>query len=459
MRRLLTAALALTLSVPTTSIVAQQIGTVDVGLLGRFSLVDRSLSPNDEIKNALSLGGRFGIFMLNNLALELEHTGGGTLGDDRVGFAPIYLRLAYHKPLSDTWSGIIGAGWVRDRTNPFGPGGLFSDDGYTGLLGVQRALNDRMSLRFDAVVDYLSSPIFEGPGNDLTNVNIHFQAGLNWRWATKPPMKDSDGDGVADENDRCPNTPAGAYVDYFGCEPEKDSDNDGVVDSMDRCPNTPAGVAVNAEGCPLDSDGDGVPNHLDRCPNTPAGVAVNAEGCPLDSDGDGVPDNLDRCPNTPAGVTVNAQGCPLDTDGDGVPDSQDACPNTPAGMRVDARGCQLLFEEGRTNVVLEGVNFATGSSNLTEESKVILDRVAEALVAAPAVNIEVQGHTDNTGSLALNNRLSEARAMSVRAYLTEKGVAAQRITARGYGPSQPAVPNTTVEGRTQNRRVELKRTN
>jgi OmpA-OmpF porin, OOP family len=459
MRRLLAATLALALSVPTTTVVAQQIGTVDAGFFGRFTLVDKSLSPNDEMKNALSLGGRFGIFMLNNLALELEHAAGGTLGDDRVGFAPFYLRLAYHKALNDKWSGIIGAGWVRDRTNPFGPGGLFSDDGYTGLLGAQRAINDRMSLRFDVIADYLPSPIFEGPGNDLTNVNIHFQAGLNWRWAAKPPMKDADNDGVADENDRCPNTPAGAYVNYFGCEPEKDADNDGVLDSADRCPNTPAGVAVNAEGCPLDSDGDGVADHLDRCPNTPAGVAVNAQGCPLDSDGDGVPDNLDRCPNTPAGVAVNAQGCPLDSDGDGVPDAQDACPNTPAGMRVDARGCQLLFEEGRTNVVLEGVTFATGSANLTEESKVILDRVAESLVAATEVNIEVQGHTDNTGSLAVNNRLSEARAMSVRAYLIEKGVAAQRITARGYGPSQPAVPNTTAEGRQQNRRVELKRTN
>lgn len=459
MRRLLAATLALALSVPTTAAVAQQIGTVDVGIFGRYTLVDKSLSPNDELGNALSLGGRFGIFMLNNLALELEHAAGGTLGDDRVGFAPFYLRLAYHKALNDKWSGILGAGWVRDRTNPFGPGGLFSDDGYTGLLGAQRVINDRMSLRFDVIADYLPSPIFEGPGNDLTNVNIHLQAGLNWRWAAKPPMKDADNDNVADENDRCPNTPAGAYVNYFGCEPEKDADNDGVLDSADRCPNTPAGTPVNAQGCPRDSDNDGVADNMDRCPNTPAGTPVNAQGCPLDTDGDGVADNLDRCPNTPAGVAVNAQGCPMDGDNDGVPDAQDACPNTPAGMRVDARGCQLLFEEGRTNVVLEGVTFATGSSRLTAESEVILDRVAESLVAAPEVNIEVQGHTDNTGSLALNNRLSEARAMSVRAYLISKGVAAQRVTARGYGPSQPAVPNTTAEGRAQNRRVELKRTN
>lgn len=88
-----------------------------------------------------------------------------------------------------------------------------------------------------------------------------------------------------------------------------DSDGDGVPDSRDQCPNTPAGVAVDASGCPLDADGDGVPDYMDECPGTPAGVEVNASGCPLDSDGDGVPDYMDQCPNTPAGAEVNALGC------------------------------------------------------------------------------------------------------------------------------------------------------
>lgn len=90
----------------------------------------------------------------------------------------------------------------------------------------------------------------------------------------------------------------------------------------------------------MDSDGDGVPDDRDQCPNTPAGVAVDAVGCPLDTDGDGVPDYMDQCPGTPAGVEVNAQGCPLDSDGDGVPDYQDQCPDTPAGAEVNSLGCQ-----------------------------------------------------------------------------------------------------------------------
>ena len=88
-----------------------------------------------------------------------------------------------------------------------------------------------------------------------------------------------------------------------------DSDGDGVYDNLDRCPDTPKGVKVDAQGCPMDSDSDGVYDYLDKCPNTPVGIKVDNAGCPVDSDGDGVADNLDKCPNTPKGATVDARGC------------------------------------------------------------------------------------------------------------------------------------------------------
>jgi OOP family OmpA-OmpF porin len=88
-----------------------------------------------------------------------------------------------------------------------------------------------------------------------------------------------------------------------------DSDGDGVLDNLDRCPNTPKGVKVDRHGCPLDTDGDGVYDYMDQCPNTPKGVTVDAKGCPPDSDGDGVPDYRDECPDTPKGATVNSVGC------------------------------------------------------------------------------------------------------------------------------------------------------
>ena len=89
----------------------------------------------------------------------------------------------------------------------------------------------------------------------------------------------------------------------------KDSDGDGVFDDLDKCPNTPKGVKVDRFGCPIDADGDGVYDYLDQCPNTPRGVRVDQKGCPPDSDGDGVYDYIDQCPGTPKGVKVNDRGC------------------------------------------------------------------------------------------------------------------------------------------------------
>jgi outer membrane protein OmpA-like peptidoglycan-associated protein len=150
---------------------------------------------------------------------------------------------------------------------------------------------------------------------------------------------DADGDGVADSNDRCVDTPAGVGVDVSGCA--VDSDQDGVPDRQDRCADTPQGVPVGEHGCELDSDADGVVDRLDRCPGTVEGAPVDHSGCELDCDGDGVANSKDDCPRTPAGAQVDELGCELDADSDGVNDSKDACPGTPVGARVDELGCEL----------------------------------------------------------------------------------------------------------------------
>jgi len=184
---------------------------------------------------------------------------------------------------------------------------------------------------------------------------------------------------------------------------------------------------------------------------------VSATGCPLDGDRDGVPDGVDRCPGSPPGSPVDATGCPTvhDSDGDGVDDTRDRCPGTPAGTAVDAAGCQILFTPEHTPLVLRGVTFETGKSRLTSESYAVLDQVAGSLIANPDIRIEIAGYTDNTGATATNVRLSNARALAVQTYLARKGVAPGRMQARGYGPASPVAPNTTPEGRAQNRRVEL----
>jgi outer membrane protein OmpA-like peptidoglycan-associated protein len=182
---------------------------------------------------------------------------------------------------------------------------------------------------------------------------------------------------------------------------------------------------------------------------------------PQDSDRDGVSDQFDACPGTPRGSRVDSSGCPLptDADGDGVLDSDDACPNTPAGLRVDVRGCLLLFEEGATRVVLEGVTFVAGGAELTPEARTVLDRVAESLIADPTVRVEIAGHTDDTGYRPFNLSLSLSRAASVRRYLIGRGVSEERLVARGYGPDDPVASNETPEGRAQNQRIELRRLN
>lgn len=236
-----------------------------------------------------------------------------------------------------------------------------------------------------------------------------------------------------------------------------DDDGDGVANHLDKCPNTPKGVEVDAVGCPLDTDGDGVPDYLDKCPGTPAGVKVDAKGCPIDSDGDGVPDTLDKCPGTPAGVKVDAKGCPLDSDGDGVPDYLDKCPGTPKGVPVDEVGCPHAGIEiiGGEWVVRGHVLFDTNKHAIKTEAKDVLSKIAAFLVKNTQYVVEIQGHTDSTGSDAFNNPLSQRRAESVKTFLVGEGVAADRLTAKGYGSTEPLESNDTAEGRAKNRRVDF----
>jgi OOP family OmpA-OmpF porin len=231
-----------------------------------------------------------------------------------------------------------------------------------------------------------------------------------------------------------------------------DSDGDGVTDDLDQCPGTPAGVAVDADGCPPDSDGDGVYDYQDRCPGTPAGAAVDSDGCPLDSDGDGVYDYQDRCPDTPAGAAVDSDGCPLDSDGDGVYDYQDQCPDTPKDLKVDEDGCPIMQEQ-QVSMRLD-IQFDLNKAEVKPQYHQQLKKVADFLTTYPKTHAVIEGHSDNTGDADYNKDLSQRRAASVRVYLIEKfDIAPDRLTAVGYGEERPVASNDTSQGRAQNRRV------
>jgi OmpA-OmpF porin, OOP family len=172
----------------------------------------------------------------------------------------------------------------------------------------------------------------------------------------------------------------------------------------------------------------------------PAPVAV------LDSDGDGVPDNIDKCPNTPRGVKVDAFGCPLDTDHDGVPDYLDQCPGTPLGAKVDARGC-WTYEST--------VLFDLNSAKVKPEAYPALNESVLILKKNPNLIIEVDGHTDNSGTASYNMALSLKRAEAVKDYFVSRGIDPKRLSTKGFGFTKPAASNKTKEGRAKNRRVEL----
>jgi OOP family OmpA-OmpF porin len=243
----------------------------------------------------------------------------------------------------------------------------------------------------------------------------------------------------------------GIHIPFGAASPKwVDSDGDGVADSLDRCPNTPSGVQVDAYGCELDSDGDGVADSMDECPGTPAGTPVDSRGCPLDSDGDGVTDDKDQCPNTISGAEVDENGCELDSDGDGVVDRLDECPGTPTGTPVDKKGCEI-----KGDYVLKGVNFESNSDQLRAGSSAVLDDVVATLKKYPEIQFVVEGHTDSAGSAEYNEGLSQRRAQTVYDYLADAGIAENRMSAIGKGEAQPIADNATAEGRAENRRVVL----
>jgi outer membrane protein OmpA-like peptidoglycan-associated protein len=200
----------------------------------------------------------------------------------------------------------------------------------------------------------------------------------------------------------------------------------------------------------LDTDKDGIVDSKDTCP-TVAGIASFA-GCP-DTDGDGVKDSEDVCPKV-AGLTAFA-GCP-DTDGDGVPDTKDKCP-TVAGVAED-KGCPKVDEAimKKAEKSAKGVYFETAKDVIKKESIDDMDVLASILKADESLDCIIEGHTDNAGKPENNLVLSQKRADACKVYLVNKGIAYERLTAKGFGDTVPVDDNKTTVGKAKNRRVEFK---
>ena len=428
------------------------------------------LSPDKKI----GVDADFGTF---NVKLKYKFNNGYLLGE-KAFLAPFLTAGVGASYISSVSSGSFQA--------PFAVN-VFKTDFAAGAGAVIR-FSEKFYLEYAAT---FHQPVFDGwdgvtqGGNDLY---LQHSIGLILPF-TKHPKIDSDGDGVKDSKDECPETPAGTKVDSRGCpvadyaKPSNDDDSDGVKNRYDECPNTPRGTPVNDRGCPVverapksnDDDGDGVKNRYDECPNTPPGTKVDDRGCPVvervpksnDDDGDGVKNRYDECPNTPPGTKVDDRGCPVatpkinynndsnDDDGDGVPNSIDKCPKTYGPS--SNYGCPVVQEEAkrRLDYAVRGIYFETAKADIKPESYKVLNDIVAILQEYKDYDVRLGGHTDAIGTDGYNLQLSEARIISVKNYFISKGVASGRFDARGFGESRPAATNATVQGRAENRRVEI----
>lgn len=354
--------------------------------------------------------------------------------------------------------------------------------------GVRHHLNENVAIEFGVGVGVLSAP---GVPDFRVVTGVNFGRGLKRelikceRIAADGTFesivasgKDTDGDGIDDACDLCPNVAEdmNGYQDFDGC-PDPDRDGDGVFDEFDECPDV---AGVKPSGCP-DSDGDGILDRDDECPNEP-GVAPT--GCP-DRDGDGILDRDDQCPDE-AGVAPHGcpdrdgdgvldaddfcpdkagpkpHGCP-DSDGDGIPDHLDKCPNEKETINgfEDEDGCpdvgrSLVVVQKDRIAILDIVHFDTDKDVIQSRSFGLLKQVALTIKANPEItNLRVEGHTDDVGGHVHNLDLSQRRAESVVRFLVAEGVEEGRLVAKGFSFDRPVRPNTNKKNRAANRRVEF----
>jgi len=277
-------------------------------------------------------------------------------------------------------------------------------------------------------------------------VRSHYQSSLSL--VVKFGGKDTDGDGVYDKKDACPEV--AGLVEFNGCP---DAYGDGIKDSDDACPNVAGLAAMN--GCP-DADGDGIADKDDMCPNS-KGTKAN-KGCP-DTDGDGLVDKDDKCASV-AGPAANA-GCPWpDTDGDSILDKDDKCPSV-AGIASEGGCPEVISNEAQMgmNAFANSILFNTGRSSFKSNTAKELDGMLAIMNQFPSAEFAIKGFTDTIGSASNNLKLSDERANAVRDYLVKNGIAASRLTAKGFGEDSPVDTNMNRAGRKKNRRVEVKVTN
>jgi outer membrane protein OmpA-like peptidoglycan-associated protein len=352
----------------------------------------------------------------------------------------------------DSWTGVVPAGiGVQVKLSD---GVLFEvSAGYNYALGAYmgKNLNAITETKNDAYLSGVAgiTLVAESPNADpdldgLTNAEEK-QLGTNKKVA------DTDGDGLND----------GDEVRKYKTDPLKvDSDNDGLKDGDEvRLEKTDPNKA--------DTDGDGLTDGDEL-------TKYKTDPLKADTDGDGLKDGEEV-------TKYKTDPLKADTDGDGLKDGEEVTKYKTDPLKADTDGGTVndMTEITRgsnpldpaddvpkvvvpvvvgKSMVMEGVAFETGKALINPSSAGALEKAYQVLSENPEVTVEIQGYTDNAGKKAANMKLSQARAEAVRVWLITKGIAANRVDAKGYGPENPVAPNATKEGKAKNRRIEFFRT-
>jgi outer membrane protein OmpA-like peptidoglycan-associated protein len=406
-------------------------GLIELGIFGGGIWISKDHNLRD-VNNAqlkidrpsFELGLRAAYFPLSFLGVEGE----GALGFGKAGGDSATLMMARLHAIAQLPGSritpfiVVGGGRIAEKSDKLGNDG---DPSAHAGIGAKMALTDMFGVRLDLRDNVTTkNPDVRSSSSEWAH---HPEAllGLSLtlgRTPPPPPVKDRDGDGFLDPDDKCPDE-KGIAPD--GC-PVKDTDGDGFLDPDDKCP-TEKGVAP--DGCPVkDTDGDGFLDPDDKCPEE-KGVAP-----------DGCPDN--------------------DTDKDGILNPDDKCPTEPETKNgyEDEDGCPDEIPEAIKNFsgVMKGIEFDVNKATIRKKSFATLDAAVKVLTDYPKLRIEVSGHTDTDGKKDHNMQLSADRADSVKKYLVDKGIAADRIETRGAGPDEPIAPNDTNANKQKNRRIEFK---
>ena len=472
---------------------------------------DKDNRPSDPKYKFSGLGRLFLRFEPGTQYIEFEVGGGfgrlaGLDSDNNNWWTyiiPLDLRLIVSPFDMDVWNPYIygGAGEMyfnNDKAPTVLSPKPAKKDGWATIFpvggGFEVALGDALTLDFSGGYTFTLSDDINGynnldvPGTE-GNYDGYYNFGIGLIFVNGSGASDADGDGLTKKEEK-----------ELGTDPNNpDSDADGLKDGEEVRTYFTNPLNPDTDGDSL-KDGDEVkiyktdPNKTDTDgDDLTDGDEVNltkTDPLKADTDSDTLSDgdeiNIHKTDPLKAdtdsdtlsdGDEVNLHKTdPLkaDTDGDGLKDGEEINMYRTDPLKADTDGGTVddFTEVNRgTNplnpeddvikmdvpIVLEGITFETGKSDITPESEVVLQGALKTMKTYPDIIIEISGHTDDVGSASSNQALSQRRADSVRFWLISKGVQPDRIIAKGYGEEFPRVPNTSSENKRMNRRIEFKR--